>query len=382
MERWSGLILAAGAFCLGAPAVAAPVFAIQTTPALAKIPVSFEAAAAITPRDAWVVGGRLTAHWDGTTWTQVSTPGESATLLDIAAAATNDVWSVGNIASNNPPTVTFAQMWNGRKWAKVATPPVQNAQPYFNTVTVLAANDVWAAGSINFPDNDQLLPLFEHWDGRQWTVTTLSLGDTFVNKLSAISTNDIWAVGYTVGQANTPFAAHWDGTSWSQVTVPKAGIGSTLLSVAAVATNNVWAVGNATLNPIFTNKLKTVSYNPVQTLIEHWDGAHWSVVPSPNVGPLGVYQANHLYAITALSATDLWAAGSFTLPDGSNRQLSLALHGNGTSWTLAPVPNVGLNNLLHGAASAAPSTVWFAGSGRFPNLISGSGPLIVSAPGG
>jgi hypothetical protein len=379
MQSWRALAFGA-ACCLGTPSLAAPVFAIQTTPVLAKLPTSLQAAAAITPTDAWVVGSNLTAHWDGTTWTQV--PSGAANLLDIAQAGTNDVWSVGDVQANGQSPTPFAQKWNGRTWAQVKVPPIQNAEPYFNTVAVIAANDVWAAGSINFPNNDQLLPLFEHWDGSQWTVTTLNLGDTFVNKLSAISTNDIWAVGYTAGQTNTPFAAHWNGTSWSQVTVPTAGIGSALLGVAAIATNNVWAVGNSTLKPIFTNKLKTVSYNPVQTLIEHWDGAHWSVVPSPNVGPLGVYQANHLYAITTLSATDLWAAGSFTLPDGSNRQLSLALHGDGTSWTVAPVPNVGLNNLLRGAASAAPSTVWFAGSGRFPNLTSGSGPLVVSTPGG
>ena len=42
-----------------------------------------------------------------------------------------------------------------------------------------------------------------------------------------------------------------------------------------------------------------------QTLIEHWDGAAWTVVPSPNVA--GFH--NVLNAVRAQSPTDIWAVG-------------------------------------------------------------------------
>ena len=49
-----------------------------------------------------------------------------------------------------------------------------------------------------------------------------------------------------------------------------------LRAVAAFDVNDVWAVG-------FTNgrQYQTSNY---QTLIEHWDGSSWSIVPSPNQG--------------------------------------------------------------------------------------------------
>jgi hypothetical protein len=70
--------------------------------------------------------------------------------------------------------------------------------------------------------------------------------------------------------------------------------------VAALAPNNVWAVGS------FVKATK----GPTLTLIEHYDGSEWSVVPSPNVGPHSMFQSNRLFGITAVSPTDIWAFGS------------------------------------------------------------------------
>ena len=57
-------------------------------------------------------------------------------------------------------------------------------------------------------------------------------------------------------------------------TVPSPNIGTDsnlLQGVSALSSNNVWAVGYAG--------------NPAQTLIEHWNGTVWSVVPSLNPTP-------------------------------------------------------------------------------------------------
>jgi len=71
-----------------------------------------------------------------------------------------------------------------------------------------------------------------------------------------------------------------------------------LHSVSALAENDVWAVG--------------VSYNTERTLgltlIEHWNGSRWSVVPSPNPSS----SVNKLNAVAAVSPNDVWAVG--TLP--------------------------------------------------------------------
>jgi hypothetical protein len=65
----------------------------------------------------------------------------------------------------------------------------------------------------------------------------------------------------------------------------------------------------------------------------HWNGTRCTRVPAPNPMAYDI-----LYAVSADSATDAWAVGSYTTPDQSNA-LALILHWNGTSWTQVPSPS-------------------------------------------
>ncbi len=77
-------------------------------------------------------------------------------------------------------------------------------------------------------------------------------------------------------------------------------------------------------------------------LVEHWDGASWSVVPSPNPNPQG---NNALGAVAAISASDIWAAGFQLLGPFTE-------HWNGKDWSLAATPS-GVSFLAGMAASSA-----------------------------
>ena len=68
--------------------------------------------------------------------------------------------------------------------------------------------------------------------------------------------------------------------------------------MTAVAPDNVWAVG------YYAGDQSA----PKSTLIEHWDGTQWTIVPSPNPG-----NSNILNDVTFLSAADGWAVSSTTL---------------------------------------------------------------------
>src|SRR5205085_12498998 len=91
----------------------------------------------------------------------------------------------------------------------------------------------------------------------------------------------------------------WHGTAWSVVASPNVGTGSNYLyGVAVVSANDVWAVG------YYING----SFNATdETLVEHWDGTSWSVVPSPNLDTNYYY----LYGVAAVSANDVWAVGKY-----------------------------------------------------------------------
>src|SRR6185437_12620256 len=84
--------------------------------------------------------------------------------------------------------------------------------------------------------------------------------------------------------------------NWSVVPSPNGNGNSGLRGVAAVSAHDIWAVGSS-----------SSQRDSAQTLIEHWNGRQWSVVTSPNPGPM----YNTLYSVSAVSANDIWAVGVY-----------------------------------------------------------------------
>src|SRR5215208_2412114 len=89
----------------------------------------------------------------------------------------------------------------------------------------------------------------------------------------------------------------------------------------------------------------------IQTLVEHWDGSSWSIVPSPNVPD----QHNLLRAVTAVpNSSQLWAVGEA----GAS---ALILHWNGSQWTIVPSPNAGITPRLMSVTALSEDDVWAVG---------------------
>src|SRR5439155_1566738 len=138
-----------------------------------------------------------------------------------------------------------------------------------------------------------------------------------LNGITAISANDVWAVGYYQNYTNGfngTLTEHWDGSSWKLVPSPNASSENQLIGVTAISANDVWAVG------YYQNY--TTGYHV--TLIEHWDGSSWKVIPSPNAS-----SENQLSGVTAVSANDVWAIGSYRNSTGF--QGTLVEHWDGTT---------------------------------------------------
>lgn len=321
------------------------------------------AASTSSPNDIWAVG-QSTIHFDGTTWTAFSAPmikGDNNSFLQgVVAISPTLAWAAGNVTDGDHPGQVIEQ-WNGTRWNLFPGPKFgKKDQADVFAMTASSANDVWAIGSLMNRGTGRVSPLFEHWNGMSWAATTAESSNEFLYGASADAANDAWAVGFNGSDNIRTSAMHWDGTNWKRVATPNVGEGTNKLNaVLALASNDAWAVG-------FSTPVAPPKQAATLTLIEHFDGTSWVVVPSPNVGPNSLNQSNRLLGLTANSPNDIWAFGSYFAADGSGHQMTLLLHWDGISWTVASSPSPtkgGLPcDLLWTGVVSSPGDVWILGS--------------------
>jgi hypothetical protein len=62
--------------------------------------------------------------------------------------------------------------WNGTNWRRVQTPVIPDV-PYYDLFSLagVSADDIWAVGTFT-PDGTTWFPLFEHWNGKTWTIVS------------------------------------------------------------------------------------------------------------------------------------------------------------------------------------------------------------------
>src|SRR5215472_4866394 len=148
--------------------------------------------------------------------------------------------------------------------------------------------------------------------------------------VSAVSKTDAWAVGEYLKAAGLqlPFILHWNGTAWKTVPSPTPS-GATFTFLTAVT---AVSATDAWAAGYYQN-----NGAPPVPLILHWNGTAWKKVPSPN--PSGA-DGTQLTAVTAASPTDAWAAGYYS-NGPSGPPAPLILHWNGTAWkqVTSPTPS-------------------------------------------
>jgi hypothetical protein len=258
-------------------------------------------------------------------------------------------------------------------WGIVDSPSTSNTQNnVLNGVTCTSASDCWVVG-VYFAGTGPYQTLIEHWDGTSWTIAaspnTSGIQNNFLFGVACPSAASCWAVGdYFVGSYPSDhytLIEHWDGTSWSIVPSPNPDVEQYLNSVTCTSGSDCWAVGFCVIGTS-----NTANFN--QTLIEHWDGTSWTVVTSPNTATT---QNNFLNGVTCTSASDCWAIGDYDV-NGPNFHKTLIEHWDGRSWSLVTSPDNSPNqdNELLSVACTSASDCWttgyyVAGSGVRQTLI-------------
>jgi len=347
------------------------------------------AVAAASPTSVWAVGSynsgtaaapldqALVEHFDGTSWTVVPSPDQTNVngavtqneLLAVSADSPTDVWAVGYYADVNvygfPVNQLLVEHYDGTAWSLLPS----TSQPFdvfgprsgmnqFLGVDALSPTNVWAVGRYNNGSAPQTLA--EHFDGTSWTwVSTPDPGTTadLLSSITTTSSGNLYAAGYQASSgANQTLIEQYNGIAWTVVASP---------NTSTTVNNQLSSLSATSATDVWAagSYAGGTAAAPVnQTLLEHYDGTAWTIVTSPDTSPTA---GNILTSISADSTTDVWAVGSYVGGTAAAPVLqTLIEHYDGTAWTIASSPNVGTSvpNSLGGAVAISPTVLWAVGS--------------------
>jgi hypothetical protein len=133
--------------------------------------------AATGPGNVWAAGytvsssGKekfLVLRWQDGVWTVVPSPSPTgdAALQAVAAISARDAWVVGltRPTTCRPRCRTLIEHWNGTAWMKVPSPdPHSRYLNAFLGVATLNGHDAWAVGTTDYDST-----LIAQWNGKAW----------------------------------------------------------------------------------------------------------------------------------------------------------------------------------------------------------------------
>ena len=149
------------------------------------------------------------------------------------------------------------ERWNGSSWSMVASP--QSAEgTYLSGVACTGPSDCWIVGSLTNNAGSAGSALFEHWNGRAFTATSLSSlsgspGD-FLRQVDCVNASDCVAVGASglqggIAKGMEPAAAGWNGSSWSSVATTKPTAFASMLDSVSCGSLSECFAGGFDLDP-------------------------------------------------------------------------------------------------------------------------------------
>ncbi len=265
-----------------------------------------------SPSDVWAGGnGGTLLHWNGTSWAPESS-GTTGTISHLFGTSATHRFAIAN--------GSIRRYANGAWGASLTSG--------FKRLAALAGSgpgEVWAAGQAG-----QL----HRFDGTSWTRRDTAVSNDWLQSVSAVSADEVWAVGLNSAILKRTAAG------WAPVATPYTH--NDLFAVWAFSRNDVWVGGTGILAHFdgtawrndYTADTITGFHGRSATDLwaigysgtaYHFDGSAWSQTATGT---------SSLYAIFAVSPTDVWAVGARPTTT-SGPAMS---HYDGTSWTVYASP--------------------------------------------
>ena len=264
----------------------------------------------------------LAERWNGSAWSIVPSPNVTNDTVEwlsgVACPATNECIAVG-AASVRGIATALVERWNGTRWSI----EIRRARPTstdngLNAVTCASAQSCVAVGYQSSPNWRALV---ERWNGTRWSLQTVvnpaGSARTYLAGVTCTATTSCNAVGNTgySGHGVVTLVEHWDGASWTRQrsgNYPCCNRSTgELQSVACPTAATCIAVGDA------------FAYG----LTVRGAGGSWQYQPSPQPNNI------HFSGVSCVSATNCEAVGTNFALDHTRAE-----HWDGARWTIQPSP--------------------------------------------
>jgi hypothetical protein len=280
----------------------------------------------------------LTEMWNGSGWSVVPSPNPSPgggfnELYGVSCVSSTSCTAVGTY-SNGSVNSTLAESWNGSSWTVETTvnPSTASANPSqgFSGVACASPTSCVAVGSYTVGVNTGQT-LVESWNGTTWSVVpsanTSPSADNYLNDVSCSAPTSCVAVGIFRGATTfQTLTESWNGSSWSVVASP---------NTSSTIDNELNAV--TCTNPSFC---MAVGYDDTgaspPSLIEMWNGTAWSIVSGPSTS-VPNSDENFLYGVSCTDPSNCVAAGHWS-NTGDVKDSTLIEHWDGSAWSVVPSP--------------------------------------------
>jgi hypothetical protein len=287
-----------------------------TRPSVLNGPGEISAITVVNSRDAWAVGftgnvggtiHSLLLHWNGSAWTQVTSPAPVKDgLLSAVTATARGGYAVGSYYTGESAfdTWSLTLRLTGTKWSRIAA---RTNDVTLDGVATTSARTTWVTGN----EVGMITGALARWNGKGWSWTSFPLEGQYhpLYGIAAGPGGSAFAVGANENYPSSPpLSMKWIGRAWEKVTV-SAPTGSGLSAVTFAPGGTAWAAGSAG-----------------GSLIVRWNGREWARVTSPSPEP-----DTQLYAIGFSAADYGWAVGyTYRLAEAPK---TVILHWNGHAWS-------------------------------------------------
>jgi hypothetical protein len=286
--------------------------------------------AAGSAKSVWLVGSvergstqePLIEHSTGGAFKALPAKIGAGSLVAVDASSASNAYAVGSSTDGTP----LIAHWNGKTWTVVSTTGQASGTSY-DAVSTSGPNNAWFLGAFGTTTE------IASWNGHHFTLTGLPLpAGASLESIASGSPKDTWVVGYRAVKKGAmtrteSFTEHFNGVKWVKLAAPSPYFDSYPASVS-VAGSRVYLAGQGTRK----------SGQIPAALVMRYVGGHWHAQHVAKSGKSSLFTSISVSSKGAVAAGS-WFAGTIN-GSGATPSNGLSERLRGRSWHKVAMPKL------------------------------------------